>query len=68
MPHKPIAAPDQMLSVAEAAAYLSVSTKTLRTMLADGRLQAFTLGARVLRIRKSDIDAALSPYGEQHAS
>lgn len=68
MPHKPIAAPDQMLSVAEAAAYLSVSTKTLRTMLADGRLRAFTLGARVLRIRKSDIDAALSPYGEQHAS
>lgn len=36
-------------------------------MLRDGRLQGWTLGPRVLRIRLSDLDAALSPYGGNSA-
>jgi len=32
-------------------------------MLRDGRLKGYTLGHRTLRLRLSEIDAALSPYG-----
>jgi hypothetical protein len=37
-------------------------------MILDGRLPARTLGVRVVRIRLSDIDAALSPYGGAHVA
>jgi len=55
---------DKFTSPAGAAEYLGVSVRTVRNMLADGRLKAYTLGPRVVRIRLSDIDAALSPYTE----
>jgi len=45
-----------------------VTTKTVRNMILDGRLPARTLGVRVVRIRLSDIDAALSPYGGAHVA
>lgn len=52
------------LSVIEAADYLGVDPRTIRNMLLDGRLKGYTtLGPRTLRIRRSEIDAALSPYG-----
>jgi excisionase family DNA binding protein len=51
------------LSVTEAANYLGVTTRTIRLMLADGRLRGYRLGARVLRIRRDEIDAAMQPYG-----
>jgi excisionase family DNA binding protein len=56
-------AEDRFISIADAAAYLGVDPMTVRNMLRDGRLQAWTLGPRVLRIRLSDIKAALQPYG-----
>ena len=59
---------DHFLSVAESAAYLGVDPMTIRNMLKDGRLRAWTLGPRVLRIRLSDLDSALSPYGGVHAA
>lgn len=59
---------DRFLTVTEAADYLGVNVMTIRNMLRDGRLKAYTLGHRVLRIRLSDIDAALQPYGGAHAS
>lgn len=59
---------DRYLSVAEAADYLGVNAMTVRNMLRDGRLKAATLGPRVLRIKLSDIDAAMRPYGGAHAS
>jgi excisionase family DNA binding protein len=54
---------DRFVSVAEAAEYLGVDPRTIRNMLRDGRLKASTLGPRVLRIRLSDLHAALQPYG-----
>jgi len=53
---------DKFLSVAEAASYLGVTPLTIRNMLTDRRLRAYTLGRRVLRIRLADIHAALTPY------
>lgn len=56
-------ADDRFVSIATAADYLGVNARTIRNMITDGRLSARTLGPRVLRIRLSDIDAALKPYG-----
>lgn len=54
---------DKFVSVTMAAEYLGVTGTTIRNMLHDGRLQGWTLGPRVLRIRLSDLDAALKRYG-----
>ncbi|HTX55285.1 MAG TPA: helix-turn-helix domain-containing protein [Candidatus Baltobacteraceae bacterium] len=54
--------PDRLVSIAEAAEYLGVSERTVRNMMHDGRLKGHRLGGRVVRIRLSDIDAALEPW------
>jgi excisionase family DNA binding protein len=51
------------LSVAETADYLGVTTRTVRQMVSDGRLTAYRLGARVVRLRRDEIDAAMQPFG-----
>ena len=51
------------MSVAQVAEYLGVTTRTVQSMIADGRLPAFRLGPRIVRLRRADIDAALQPYG-----
>jgi len=61
-------ADDRFVSIAAAADYLGVTPRTIRNMLLDGRLKAYTLGARTLRIRLSDIESALTPYGGVHAA
>ena len=50
--------------------YLGCDRITIHNMLRDGRLKAYTLGPRMLRIRLSDIESALQPYGggDQHAA
>jgi excisionase family DNA binding protein len=53
---------DRLISVTEAAKFLGVTPLTVRNMLQDRRLRAYTLGPRVLRIRMSDIEKALTPY------
>jgi excisionase family DNA binding protein len=52
----------RLIGVPEAAEYLGVSQRTIRNMLCDGRLKAYRLGDRIVRIRKSDIDAALEEW------
>jgi excisionase family DNA binding protein len=52
-------APD--MSVADTARYLGVTPRTVYTMIADGRLRAYKLGDRVIRFRRDEIDAALTP-------
>ena len=57
-------ADDKLVSIADAAAYLGVNVRSIRNLLTDGRLKAYKLGPRIVRIRLSDIDAALEPYTE----
>ncbi|MDQ1249557.1 MAG: hypothetical protein QG597_3932 [Actinomycetota bacterium] len=57
------AAPGTFITIAQAADYLGVNPATIRLMIADGRLKAYSLGHRVVRLRVSEIDAALRPYG-----
>jgi excisionase family DNA binding protein len=45
----------------EAAEYLGVTDRTIRQMIADGRLRAYQLGPRVIRLRLDEIEAAMQP-------
>jgi excisionase family DNA binding protein len=49
----------------QAAEILNVTRRTVYNMVRDGRLRAYRAGhtARDLRIRRSDIEAALVPVG-----
>jgi excisionase family DNA binding protein len=53
-------------SVTEAAAYLGVTDRAIRLMIADGRLSGYRgLGPRVLRIDLNEIDAAMETGGRK---
>ncbi|MFZ0714260.1 helix-turn-helix domain-containing protein [Mycobacterium sp.] len=53
---------DRLISVTDTCAYLGISRATFYTMLTDGRLRAYKIG-RTIRVRMSDIESALLPYG-----
>jgi excisionase family DNA binding protein len=46
-----------------AANYIDVNPATIRVMLADGRLRAFKLGDRVVRVDLNELDAAMEQGG-----
>jgi excisionase family DNA binding protein len=45
----------------EAAEVLCLTDRTVRNMVADGRLRAYRLGPRVVRLRLDEVEAALEP-------
>jgi excisionase family DNA binding protein len=49
------------LTVAEAADELAVTERFIRKLIADGDLRAIKVGARVVRIRRSDLEELLRP-------
>lgn len=49
----------QLVSIAEAAARLGVSPKTIRRWIAAGRVTGFRAGPRLLRVDVADLDAVL---------
>ena len=49
-------APQRRLSVAEAADYHGCSPKTIRRAIAAGRLRAYRLGPKLIRIDPRDLD------------
>jgi excisionase family DNA binding protein len=51
------------ITIAETADFLSVSYRTVQDMIRDGRLRAYRNGARVIRLRLDEIDAAMRPVG-----
>jgi excisionase family DNA binding protein len=55
----PASPPD--MTAADVAAYLNTTNKTIWNMVADGRLKAYRLGPRIVRFRRSEVDAALTP-------
>jgi excisionase family DNA binding protein len=50
-------------SPSDAAEYLDVTTRTIRQMIADGRLTGYRSGHRLIRLDLNEIDAALVPFG-----
>jgi excisionase family DNA binding protein len=59
----PAASParQRRLSVAEAADYHRCSEKTIRRAIADGRLRAYRVGSRMIRIDPRDLDRLARP-------
>lgn len=51
----------ELLTISEAAILLKVSTVTIQRWLKQGRLRAYHLGPRYIRIRRSDLDKILTP-------
>ncbi len=49
------------LTVPAASSYLGVSERFTRRMIAEGTLPAYRIGAKAIRIKRSDLDALLKP-------
>ncbi|WP_082683836.1 MULTISPECIES: helix-turn-helix domain-containing protein [unclassified Mycobacterium] len=51
------------LTLHQAAERVGLSEKTLRRYVSDGRLRAYRVGARAIRIDTADLDALSRPIG-----
>ncbi len=49
--------------ISEAAEYLGVTDRTIRQMIADGRLTGYRNGNRLVRVDLNEVDAAMQPFG-----
>lgn len=61
MPAPPTPSPPDM-TIQDTAAYMNVSTNHVRNLIADGLLPAYRVG-KIIRLRRSEIDAALRRVG-----
>jgi excisionase family DNA binding protein len=50
-------------SIQESAEHLGVTTRTIRQMIADGRLRGYRAGGRLVRLDLNEVDAAMRPFG-----
>lgn len=51
------------VKMAEAAEYLGVTDRTIRQMIADGRITGYRNGSRLVRVDLNELDAAMQPFG-----
>jgi len=49
------------LGIPDAAAYLDVTPKTIRALIARGQLKAYRLGNRIVKVKIADLEAVLKP-------
>lgn len=54
------------ITISEAAEYLAVTDRTVRQMIADGRLRGYRSGTRLVRLRRDEVDGAMHPFGGAH--
>ena len=54
---------NRYLTIKQAAEYLGLTDRTVRQMIADGRLTGYRSGNRLVRLRIDEIDAAMQPFG-----
>ncbi|OBI53598.1 excisionase family DNA-binding protein [Mycobacterium sp. E787] len=50
-------------SITDTAEYLGITRRTVRLMVAQGRIRAYRNGPRLVRIDLNEVDAAMTPYG-----
>jgi len=63
MPIQKAPARRRYVKIADAAEYLGVTERTVRNMIADGRLTGYRCGARLVRVDLNEIDEAMRPFG-----
>lgn len=51
------------VKIGEAADYLGVTDRTIRQMIADGRLTGYRNGQRLVRVDLHEVDEAMKPFG-----
>jgi excisionase family DNA binding protein len=51
------------IGIPESATYLGVAEKTIRRLIRDGKLPAYRLGNRVIKLKISDVESVLTPIG-----
>lgn len=56
---------DELVTVSEAARALRVSVPTIKRWLKDGRIPAYHVGPRSIRIRRADLTRVLTPMREE---
>jgi excisionase family DNA binding protein len=56
---KPIAPPRRWAGIGVAADYIQVNERTIRKMIADGRLTGYKSGNRLIRVDLNEIDNVL---------
>ena len=57
-----------LLTIAEAAKHLKVSTLTVHRWLKAGRLPAYHVGPKAVRIRRADLQALLTPVARREVT
>lgn len=50
-------------SIQTCAEHLGVTDRTIRQMVADGRLRGYRSGDRLIRLDLNEVDAAMQPFG-----
>ncbi|WGJ84243.1 excisionase family DNA-binding protein [Gordonia sp. SMJS1] len=50
-------------SIQATADYIGVTDRTVRQMIADGRLTGYRSGKRLIRLDLNEVDAAMRPFG-----
>jgi excisionase family DNA binding protein len=53
---------DELLQIAESAEIAKVHVNTIRNFIYNGDLPAVRIGARIIRIRRSDLEKLFTPY------
>lgn len=53
----------RLVSIPEAAEYFDVNPKTVRRWIAKGRLSAYRLGPRLIKVDLEQLDGMLQPIG-----
>jgi excisionase family DNA binding protein len=51
------------VGIPEAAVYLDADHKTVRRLISRGKLRAYRLGTRDIKIRVTDLESVLTPIG-----
>ena len=50
-------------SIKQTAQHLGVTDRTVRAMIADGRITGYRSGNRLVRLDLNEVDAAMRPFG-----
>lgn len=57
---------DDLLTISEAAAELGFHPNTIRKFIKTGRLPAYRIGVKIIRIKRSDLETIFNKVGSEN--